>query len=308
MRLRTAVPVLAGALALGAVAAPAEAFAATAKPAPAKPVITSAVSPTVVVGLSGRITTGVTVSATAASGIKAIYAEPYPLALAVQYGGIPTAAELLADGDKPLKVVHRTATGETAAILESETVTAPEVRTLPDGMAGTWAVAVLVVADNGATTFNAKATSFDWQHADALTVKAPATAAKGAAVTVTGRLTRANWAADSYQGYASQWAELEFRKAGSGNWTTVNWVRTDKNGNLSVPAKVTASGSWRYVFPGNTPAVPWSRRRSRRPSASRRTRRADRRSALHPLRTAPRPPPPVAARPPPPVPWCARPH
>ncbi|MBC3841138.1 hypothetical protein GXW82_15085 [Streptacidiphilus sp. 4-A2] len=252
MRLRIAVPVLAGALVLGAIATPAEAFAAP-KAAPAKPVITSASSPSFALGLGGKVTAGVTVSATDPSGIKAIYAEPYPLALAAQYGGVPTASDLLSDpADDLVPAVHRTATSETASVGQSATIPAKDIVNLTDSMSGAWGVAVLVVADNGATTFKVKATTYDWQRADLLTVKAPATAVKGAKVTVSGRLTRVEWSADRYNAYASQWVLLEYRKAGTSNWTDAAWVRSDKNGNLSATVKDNASGSWRYVFAGNS--------------------------------------------------------
>jgi hypothetical protein len=245
--MRIAAPVLAGALALGAVAVPATAFAAT-----AKPVITKAVSPSAILGLhSSTVSLGVTVTATDASGIKAIYAEPYPIAFAEQTGSVPTIGDLRSDeSDDLLKVKSSTATSQTAATLE--TLKVPTVK-LPNSLAGAWGVAVLVVAKDGATTFNAKATTYNWERADELSSKVSAAKVrKGAALKVTGQLNRANWSAQTYQGYGQQWVRLEFQKAGTTSWTTAGWVESSRTGALSTTVKVGAGGSWRLVFGGNT--------------------------------------------------------
>ena len=247
MRIRIAAPVLTGALVLGALAVPTAAFAAA-----KGPVITRAVSPSVTLGLGGTITLGTTVTATDASGIKAIYAAPYPLALAQQDGGTPTAADLRSDpADNLLKVKSSTATSQTASVLETAKI--PANAKLPNELAGTWGVAVLVVAKDGSTTFNVKATTYSWKRADRLTSKVSATQVrKGTALTVKGQLNRANWTADAYQGYAAQPVLLQFRKTGASTWTTVEQVRSSRTGALSATVKDTASGSWRYVYAGNS--------------------------------------------------------
>ena len=246
MRVRIAAPVLTGALVLGALAVPTAAFAET-----AKPVITGAVSPSITLGLSGTITMGVTVSAADASGIKAIYAEPYPVALSQEYGSVPTAAELKSNGsDNLLKVESSTATTQKAGRLEREAV--PSSAGLPNEMAGTWGFAVLVVAKNGATTFNPKAATFAWARADQLTSKVSATQVrKGTDLTVKGQLNRVNWTSHVYQGYGAQPVLLEFRKSGSAAWTTVERVTSSRTGALSATVKDDANGSWRYVYAGN---------------------------------------------------------
>jgi len=243
---RIAAPVLTGALALGAVAVPTAAFAAT-----AKPVITKAVSPSMNLGLSGTVTAGVTVTATDASGIKAIYAEPYPVALAEQIHAVPTAADVLSDAsDNLLKVKSSTATSQTASVLESRRFSSTSG--LSDSLAGTWAVAVVVVAKNGATTFNPQATTYAWTRADEVGSKVSATRVrKGAQLTVKGQLNRADWSARAYRGYGAQLVRLEFRRTGGTTWTTVAWARSGKTGALSSTVKDSTGGSWRYVFGGN---------------------------------------------------------
>jgi hypothetical protein len=245
MRVRIAAPVLTGALVLGALAAPTAAFAAT-----AKPVITRAVSPSITLGLSGTITLGVTVSARDASGIKAIYAEPYPVALMQQVGEVPTAAQVESDRGDLLKAEAGTATTLTAGLSVTERV--PSSAGVPSQLAGVWGVAVVVVAKNGATTFNPKATTFLWQRADTLASKVSATKVrKGAGLTVKGQLNRVNWAAHVFQGYGAQPVRLEFRRTGSATWTTVEKVTSGPTGALSATVRDYAGGSWRYVFDGN---------------------------------------------------------
>ena len=187
MRIRIAAPVLVGALALGAVALPTAASAAT-----AAPVITKAAAPSVVLGLRGKVTLAVTVSASDAGGVKAIYAEPYPAAFYKAHGRTPTAAEVK-DADNLLKVKASTATTQTAGLSVTENVTT-NADLPPNALAGAWGIAVLVVATDGSTTFNVKATTFSFKRADTLTAKVSATKVrKGANLTVKGLLKRANW-------------------------------------------------------------------------------------------------------------------
>lgn len=246
MRIRTAAPALLGALALGVVAVPTAASAAT-----AKPVITSIASPSVTIGLSGKVTLGVTVTAKDAAGIKSIMAEPYPIALAAQTGSVPTAAEVRSSPDNLLKVKSSTATTLTASQYVSETVTKASLP--PNLLAGTWGVAVLVTAKDGSTTFVAKATTFNWRRADTLSSKVSATrVAKGANLTVKGQLNRVNWDAKKFQGYGAQTVRLQFRKTGGTAWSTVKLVKAGATGALSTTVKDNAGGSWRFVFDGNS--------------------------------------------------------
>ena len=247
MRIRTAAPALAAALVVGAVAVPTAAFATT-----AKPVITKAVSPSAVLGLGGSVTLGVTVSAKDASGIKAIYAEPYPLAFAKDPGSVPTAADLKSDAaDDLLKVKSHTATTLTAGLTETDQFT-KSGGLPPNELAGTWGVAVLVVAKDGSSTFKAQATTYHWRRADKLTSTVSATKVKkGAKLTVKGQLNRANWTKGVYQGYAAQGVSLEFRKTGAKTWTTVKVVTSSKTGALSATVTDTKAGSWRYAYVGN---------------------------------------------------------
>ena len=73
---------------------------------------------------------------------------------------------------------------------------------------------------------------------------------KGKTITVTGKLTRANWDGGNYTGYASQPVQLQFRTNGTSAYTTLKTVKTTTKGDLKTTVKATADGFFRYVFAG----------------------------------------------------------
>ncbi|MCX4860176.1 hypothetical protein OG426_20115 [Streptomyces canus] len=75
---------------------------------------------------------------------------------------------------------------------------------------------------------------------------------KGATITVTGKLTRANWETGTYAGYTSQKATLQFRAKSSNSYTTVKTVTSGTGGALKTTTKATKDGYYRYVFAGTT--------------------------------------------------------
>ncbi|NEE58470.1 calcium-binding protein, partial [Streptomyces sp. SID8455] len=91
-----------------------------------------------------------------------------------------------------------------------------------------------------------------------LTVNAsPEPVRKGRTLTVTGKLTRADWETFTYRGYSKQPVRLQFRKKGATNYTTVRTVTSSSTGTLKTTVKAAADGYWRYSFAGTstTPAV-----------------------------------------------------
>jgi hypothetical protein len=91
-----------------------------------------------------------------------------------------------------------------------------------------------------------------------LTVNAaPEPVKKGKTVTVTGKLTRANWDTAKYAGYSGQSVKLQYRKKSATTYTTLKTVKTSSTGTLSTTTKATADGYYRYSFAGTstTPAV-----------------------------------------------------
>jgi hypothetical protein len=93
------------------------------------------------------------------------------------------------------------------------------------------------------------------QRLSQLTVNAsPEPVTKGKTITVTGRLTRANWDSNTYTGYAGVYAQLQFRKKGSTTYSTVKSVKTTSTGGLSTTVKASVDGYYRYSFVGTTTA------------------------------------------------------
>ncbi|KUN21216.1 hypothetical protein AQJ23_30210 [Streptomyces antibioticus] len=73
---------------------------------------------------------------------------------------------------------------------------------------------------------------------------------KGRTITVTGKLTRANWETGKYSGYSSQYVKLQFRKKGSSTYTTVKTIKSSSTGALSTTVTASVDGYYRYSFAG----------------------------------------------------------
>ncbi|MES5821713.1 hypothetical protein [Streptomyces sp. RG80] len=135
--------------------------------------------------------------------------------------------------------------------------------------AGSWKAAGFAVAFNGEDPENPnldnvgvavtdKTNAFKMQRLSKLTVNAsPEPVKKGKTITVTGKLSRANWDTAKYAGYTGQSVKLQFRKKSSSTYTTVKTIKTNSTGNLSTTVKASVDGYFRYSFAGTTttPAV-----------------------------------------------------
>ncbi|MFG2559307.1 hypothetical protein [Streptomyces sp. NPDC048496] len=91
-----------------------------------------------------------------------------------------------------------------------------------------------------------------------LTVNAsPEPVKKGRTITITGKLSRANWETHAYAGYSAQPVKLQFRKKTGSTYTTLKTIKSGSTGNLKTTATATVDGYWRYSFAGTatTPAV-----------------------------------------------------
>ncbi|MDX3575761.1 MULTISPECIES: hypothetical protein [unclassified Streptomyces] len=107
-------------------------------------------------------------------------------------------------------------------------------------------------------TENSALTTAKLQRLSKLTVNAaPEPVKKGKTLTVTGKLSRANWDSGTYAGYSTQPVKLQFRKKGSSTYTTVKTIKTSTTGSLKTTVKATVDGYYRYVFAGTstTPAA-----------------------------------------------------
>lgn len=128
---------------------------------------------------------------------------------------------------------------------------------LANANAGTWTVDALVDTHDGDSVFAPGAGSFGLKRAARLTVNAaPEPVAKGAPITVTGKLVRANWDTYRYAGYTGQAVKLQFRPKDSSTYTTVATVSTNSTGNLRTTVTAKQDGYWRWQFPGTPTTGP----------------------------------------------------
>ena len=126
-----------------------------------------------------------------------------------------------------------------------------------NGLAGTWKVLA-----------GAQDTTDDWTETDVsgtvnvkryatVTVNAaPEPVKKGRTITVTGKLTRANWDSGNYTGYQGRPVQLQFRKKGSSVYTALKTVTSGVGGTLKTTVKAKTDGYFRYVFTGTPTTGP----------------------------------------------------
>jgi len=127
-------------------------------------------------------------------------------------------------------------------------------------LAGTWHVTAGALAGDeaGSVYWNNLYGTHKVQRLSKLTVNAaPEPVKKGKTITVTGKLSRANWEDGKYHGYTGQPVKLQFRKKDSDTYSTLKTVKTDSTGNLKTTLKATVDGYFRWSFAGttSTPAV-----------------------------------------------------
>ncbi|MET7567018.1 calcium-binding protein [Streptomyces sp. NPDC005492] len=129
---------------------------------------------------------------------------------------------------------------------------------LINSVAGGWKVWAIATGKDNDYVKKDNAKTFQVQRLSKLTVNAtPEPVKKGKTITVTGKLTRANWDAGTYSGYSTQPVKLQFRKKSATTYTTVKTIKTTSTGSLKTTVKATVDGYFRYSFAGTTttPAV-----------------------------------------------------
>ncbi|MFG2784439.1 hypothetical protein ACGFY7_42265 [Streptomyces prunicolor] len=122
----------------------------------------------------------------------------------------------------------------------------------------TWKAAGLAITSTGAQKIQGDLGKVPVRRASQLTTDAtPEPVKKGKTITVTGKLSRANWETHKNAGYSTQPVKLQFRKKGASTYTTVKTIKTSSTGTLKTTVKATADGYFRYSFAGTstTPAV-----------------------------------------------------
>jgi hypothetical protein len=121
-----------------------------------------------------------------------------------------------------------------------------------NGIAGVWKVFLGAYDLYANASYNDDVARTSIKRAAKLTVNAsPEPVKKGRTITVTGKLTRADWTTGkSTGGYATQPVKLQFRKKGSSTYTTLKTIKTSRTGALSTTTKAGVDGDYRFVFAG----------------------------------------------------------
>ncbi|GAA2950943.1 DUF5707 domain-containing protein [Streptomyces enissocaesilis] len=266
MRIRATVAAVSGALALSAFAAPAaqaedapkpDSLSAFAGQAPADEIvgdtkITNVVvngGKAIVLGTTAAKTYTVSVTATDPSGIEDAYVDLWHGASAEE------ADNWLLPNEEAATCTASSATTSTCKL----TITVdPQIDLYENSFAGTWKVTAAALGKDGDMIWKDAYKTHQVQRYAKLTVNAsPEPVVKGKTITVTGKLSRANWETSAYAGYTKQPVKLQFRKAGTSTYTTVKTVTSSSTGDLKTTVTAASDGYWRYSFAGTstTPAI-----------------------------------------------------
>ncbi|MEW2046883.1 hypothetical protein ACIBAH_29615 [Streptomyces sp. NPDC051445] len=255
MRIRALVVAASGALALSALAVPAAQAAPTAAPNVTFSNVKVNAGKAVVVGPTAKVTVTATYTVTKPAGLNASSFDSGPML----YRGtaLNESSEIIA-GDEPgtCRAASTTVLNCTAKIQFRPTPSS-DYDDLANSQAGTWRVGALAVPHNATGESDLK-----WQ-SNLGTVKVlrqakltadatPEPVKKGKTLTITGKLTRANWDTGKFAGYAAQPVKLEFKKKGATAYTTVKTVKTSSTGVVKTTVKASADGYYRYSFVGAT--------------------------------------------------------
>lgn len=75
---------------------------------------------------------------------------------------------------------------------------------------------------------------------------------KGATITITSKLTRANWNTGAKGALGGQPVQLQFKKKGTTTYKAVKTVKSASTGAVSATVKASVDGTYRYVFAGTS--------------------------------------------------------
>ncbi|MFJ9735855.1 hypothetical protein ACIRUL_31660 [Streptomyces sp. NPDC101171] len=237
---------LAGALALGAYAAPSAAAADTG--VTVSNLVVNKGKP-VVVGTTAEVRPGFTFHMSLPSGVTADDVTPFPYLY-----HDTTAAKGAESGGIYTGFTSCSPAGPRAADCEGELYIDPRSRLDSNNDATTWKTAVWVRLWDSNENFKGEEyltgfSSVQVKRAGKATVNAsPEPVAKGGKITVTGRLTRADWVKHTYTGFGGKSAKLQFRKAGTSTYSTVKIVQADSAGYLRTTVTAAADGYWRWTY------------------------------------------------------------
>jgi hypothetical protein len=224
------------------------------------------IAKTIKVGTTNHVSTTVTYTLTHGADVDITLSDF--VTDPIIYKGSYTRPDNRLYGNKPAKC---TATSSTIATCKGTIDVYPSDAELINSDAGAWKASAEATAFNGQ---DPSAEEFDMtkvgykdqdglggtlvQRYSKLTVNAsPEPVKKGKTITVTGKLSRANWEDNKYHGYVGQPVKLQFRKKGSDTYTTVKTINTNSTGELKTTVTASTDGYFRYSFAGTTttPAV-----------------------------------------------------
>ncbi|MFF7265629.1 calcium-binding protein [Streptomyces sp. NPDC008159] len=115
-----------------------------------------------------------------------------------------------------------------------------------------WFVEAGATAKDGDWFDTDRAGTFTVRRLAALTADAgPEPVARNGSLTVTGKLSRADWKARTYVGYSGRSVNLQFRAAGTSTYRTVKKVTSGTGGALRTTVTPTGDGYWRWTFTGS---------------------------------------------------------
>ncbi|MFD8734643.1 hypothetical protein ACFV06_06945 [Streptomyces sp. NPDC059618] len=220
----------------------------------------------IVVGTTNHVTAPVTFSIKHGASVD-ITADDFLLDVELYRGTFDEPVGVLIGDDFPSCSVTSTTTATCKGTIDIY----PRDHELVNADATTWKAMGLAIALNGIdpTDDNADLSKIGYVEQDKLTTTrvqrysrltvnaAPEPVKKGKTVTVTGKLSRADWEDRKYHGYTGQSVQLQFRKKNSTAYTTLKTVRTNGTGELKTTTTATVDGYFRYSFAGTstTPAV-----------------------------------------------------
>ncbi|MFE5853464.1 hypothetical protein ACFQ61_09645 [Streptomyces sp. NPDC056500] len=133
----------------------------------------------------------------------------------------------------------------------------PSVWDMRNSEAGAWKVAAEVHFKGGGGDTDDKGLTVYVKRGSRLTVNAsPEPVVKGSTITVTGKVTRANWETRKYGSYGGRTVSLQFKPAGAASYTTVKKVHANGSGDLRTTVQASKTGTWRWAYYGNTTTGP----------------------------------------------------
>ncbi|MFE1954921.1 calcium-binding protein [Streptomyces sp. NPDC059524] len=207
----------------------------------------------VVAGISNLVPVKVTFTATDNSGID------NTSGYAVLYHG--TDVESSDAGAEPTQEVGgatNCATVSATTATCTMTFSIDPQANLANYAAGSWKVWAIASGKDGDYTLRENAKTFGMKRYSKLTTNAsPEPVKKGATITVTGLLSRANWDTYKYAGYTNQTVTLQYRPKTSTTYKTIKTITSSSTGTLKTTVTASADGYFRYKFAGTstTPAV-----------------------------------------------------